>query len=310
MRSVALVLVIDLVLITGPMGAQTVTVAHLSDLHIDIAHHPGSEERLQHAIDMIRKRHVDAVIITGDIGDSFEHSWSKARAMLASLNLPVYYVPGNHDNTAKTTARYNVVFGKDYYTFSVRGIQFVALDSQLLGSFNNVRSTVPEAVSKDDEAAAETMLEWLSDLRLKRPVIALQHVPPDRPSAQTSPDDKPYWILHNPWRRRELDALRKLGVKHILAGHWHQGSIYDVDGFTIHVAPATSWSPRSPVGFALHTINVDGKVNTEFLYFEQQPFSRTSSSLQPAEVDEGIFILFFAMVEETAEYPRQIVREK
>ena len=168
-----------------------------------------------------------------------------------------------------------------------------------------MRSTVPEAVSKDDEAAAETMLEWLTDLRLKRPVIALLHVPPDRPSAQTSPDDKPYWILHDPWRRREFDALRKLGVKHILAG-----SIYDVDGFTIHVAPATSWSPRSPVGFALHTINVDGKVNTEFLYFEQQPFSRTSSSLQPAEVDEGIFILFFAMVEETAEYPRQIVREK
>lgn len=274
MRFVYLALLLGVLLVTSDVSTQTVTIAHLSDIHLDIANQPGSDERLQQAIAMIRERHADAVIVTGDIGDSFEHSWNKARALLAELKLPVYYVPGNHDNTAKSVPRYTAVFGKDYYTFTVNNVHFVALDSQLLGRFNNVRSTVPEAVAKEDEAAAEKMLTWLNSLQLNGPVIAIQHVPPDRPSPLTSPDDKPYWILHDPWRTRELDALRKLGVKDILAGHWHQGAIYDVDGFTVHIAPATSWSPKSPVGFALHTIRADGKVNTEFVYFKQQPIPK------------------------------------
>jgi 3',5'-cyclic AMP phosphodiesterase CpdA len=255
-------------------SAQDITIAHLSDLHIGLTNKPGTEQRLQQAIDMLRPRHIDAVVVSGDMGDQFESSWKTARTMLASLHVPVYYVPGNHDDNAATTARYNSVFGKDYYVFEVKGIHFVALDSQLLGNFRTFQSATPLPVPKEDDAAAEKMLAWLDSLHLHLggPVIALQHVPPDRPSPETSPDDKPYWILHDPWRTRELDALRKLGVKDILAGHWHQGTVYDVDGFTIHVAPATSWSPKSKLGFALETISPSGEVKTEFVYFEQQPF--------------------------------------
>ena len=258
-----------------PSPAQAVTIAHLSDLHLGLESHPGTEERLQQAIDLIRPRHVDAVIVSGDIGDKYEQSWNKAREILATLKVPVYYVPGNHDDTASTAERYNKVFGKDYYTFDVKGIHFIALDSQLLGNFSNFQSPVPLQVPKEDEPAAEKMLTWLNGLHLHGTVIPFQHVPPDRPSPTTSPDGKPYWILHDPWRTRELDALRKLGIKDILAGHWHQGTIYNVDGFTIHVAPATSWSPKSPLGFAIHRIGQNGEVNTEFVYFEQQPFVAT-----------------------------------
>lgn len=258
-----------------PSPAQTITIAHLSDLHLGLDSHPGSEERLQQAINLIRPRHVDAVIVSGDIADKYEQSWNKVRQMLATLKVPAYYVPGNHDDSASTVERYNKVFGKDYYTFDVKGIHFIALDSQLLGNFSSFQSATPLPVAKQDEPEAERMVAWLNGLHFTSPVIAFQHVPPDRPSPQTSPDDKPYWILHDPWRRRELDALRKLGVKDILAGHWHQGTIYNVDGFTIHVAPATSWSPKSPLGFAIHRISKDGKVNTEFVYFEHQPFVST-----------------------------------
>jgi len=253
-------------------SAQSITIAHLSDLHLGLESHPGSEERLQQAINLIRPRHVDVVVVTGDIGDKYEQSWNKARQMLATLKVPVYYVPGNHDDSASTAERYNKVFGKDYYTFGIKGIHFIALDSQLLGDFSTFQSTTPLPLPKQDEPAAEKMLAWLKGLHFHGTVIAFQHVPPDRPSLQTSPDDKPYWILHDPWRTLELDALQELGVKDILAGHWHQGTIYDVDGFTIHVAPATSWSPKSPLGFAIHRITQKGKVNTEFVYFEQQPF--------------------------------------
>jgi len=264
--------VLVLLSFSGSSSAQLARVAHLSDLHIGLSSHPGAEQRLKQAIDLIRPQRVDAVIVTGDIGDKFERSWKRAKSLLASLNVPVYYVPGNHDDTAKTSSRYTAVLGRNYYTFRVKGIQFVALDSQLLGNFSDFQSPVPLKVGDDDKPAAEQMLAWLDGLQFSGPVIAVQHVPPDRRSPETSPDEKPYWILHDPWRRRELDGLRKLGVKDILAGHWHQAAVYDADGFTIHVAPATSWSPKSPLGFALHSISREGKVTTEFVYFERQPF--------------------------------------
>ena len=271
-------LFVCLLTLTRLSTAQTITIAHLSDLHLGLDSHPGTEQRLQQAINLIRPRRVDAVIVSGDIGDKYEQSWSKARQMLATLKVPVYYVPGNHDNSASATERYNKVFGKDYYTFDVKGIHFIALDSQLMGDFSNVQSPVPLQVPIEDQPAAEKMVAWLNGLHFTGAVIAFQHVPPDRPSPKTSPDDKPYWILHEPWRARELDALRKLGVKDILAGHWHQATIYNVDGFTIHVAPATSWSPKSPLGFAVHHITKGGKVDSEFVYFEQQPTAVPSPS--------------------------------
>ena len=249
-----------------------ITVAQLSDLHLGMAAHAGSEQRLQQAIAMLKGQHLDAVIVSGDIGDNFEQSWKEAREMLAALKAPVYYVPGNHDVTARTVPRYNRVFEHDYYSFNIKGIHFVALDSQLLGNFSHFESRQPELPAKADQGGAEKMLGWLNGLHFSGPVIAVQHVPPDRSSPHTSPDDKPYWILHGPWRTRELNALRKLGVKDILAGHWHQGTIYQADGFTFHIAPATSWSPKSKLGFALHTISTSGRVTTQFIYFEQQPF--------------------------------------
>ncbi|HET8824412.1 MAG TPA: metallophosphoesterase, partial [Terriglobales bacterium] len=114
----------------GSACQQTITVAHLSDLHLGLESHPGTEERLQQAIALIRPRRVDAIIVSGDIGDKYEQSWNKARQMLATLKVPVYYVPGNHDDSASTAERYTNVFGKDYYAFDVKGFHFVALDSQ------------------------------------------------------------------------------------------------------------------------------------------------------------------------------------
>src|SRR5690348_12761618 len=102
--------------------AQLVRVAHLSDLHLGLTSHPGTEQRLQQAIDLIRPRRVDAVIVTGDIGEQLEPSWKTAKSLLASLNVPVYYVPGNHDDTAKTASRYTAFMGKNYYAFQVKGI--------------------------------------------------------------------------------------------------------------------------------------------------------------------------------------------
>lgn len=97
-------------------------------------------------------------------------------------------------------------------------------------------------------------------------VIGIQHIPVYR-AENLLPDNKPYWIITDPYRSREMDLLHKLGVKHMLVGHWHVGGVFERDGITWHVAPSTSrllpWS--HDLGFAMHTISQDGDVKTEFV---------------------------------------------
>ncbi|HEX9255820.1 MAG TPA: hypothetical protein VF938_09745, partial [Candidatus Angelobacter sp.] len=96
-------------------------------------------------------------------------------------------------------------------------------------------------------------------------VIGIQHIPAER--SDVVPDPKPYWVISEPYRSRELNLLHRLGVRHMLVGHWHVGNVFERDGITWHVAPSTSrllpWSGQ--LGFAMHTISRDGDVRTEFV---------------------------------------------
>ena len=96
-------------------------------------------------------------------------------------------------------------------------------------------------------------------------VIGIQHIPAER--SDVVPDPKPYWVINEPYRSRELNLLHRLGVRHMLVGHWHVGNVFERDGITWHVAPSTSrllpWSGQ--LGFAMHTISREGDVRTEFV---------------------------------------------
>ncbi|HEX3585167.1 MAG TPA: metallophosphoesterase, partial [Candidatus Angelobacter sp.] len=85
-------------------------------------------------------------------------------------------------------------------------------------------------------------------------IIGIQHIPAER-GDNLPPDPKPYWVISEPYRSRELNLLHRLGVRHMLVGHWHVGNVFDRDGITWHVAPSTSrllpWSGQ--LGFAMHT---------------------------------------------------------
>ncbi|MGZ7030322.1 MAG: hypothetical protein ACXVG9_13445, partial [Terriglobales bacterium] len=103
-------------------------------------------------------------------------------------------------------------------------------------------------------------------------VIGIQHIPADR-APNLPPDNKPYWVINEPYRSREINLLHKLGVRHMLVGHWHVGVVFQGDGITWHVAPSTSrllpWSGQ--LGFAMHTISRDGDVRTEFVPINAEP---------------------------------------
>ncbi|MDT8071077.1 MAG: metallophosphoesterase [Terriglobia bacterium] len=278
----------------SPYLHAQVTIAQISDSHIGLARAPEGANNLRKAVQMINERHPDVVVVSGDIGER-PSAWDEARDILKGLHAKVYYIPGNHDVHSNDVDRYRDVFGRDYYKFQVKYVTVYMLDSQLWGNWDNFNAHTEPSMPPETKAEGEKEINWLesqaggqaqneehgknkgkdhdknSDNRGAKNgevAIAVQHVPAERDHG--FPDDpKPYWVVNQPWRSREEDALKKLGVHDVLAGHWHIGKVFNAGGLTWHVAPATSWSPfGGKLGFAMNTVMPDGKVKTEYVYLD------------------------------------------
>jgi predicted phosphodiesterase len=249
-----------------PCQAQ-VTIAQISDTHIGEPRAPKALENLRDVVDMVNARHPDAVIVTGDIGEDGQH-WDTAKGVLKWLKAPVYYAAGNHDVHTRDVDRYRSVFGDDYYRFEVKGIDFVVIDSQLLGNYEDYDAESPPPLPPAAEEESKKMLAWLDGQvgsEDRRITIGVQHIPALRDHGFPDPRH-PYWVISEPYRSQEIDLIHKLGIKHMLVGHWHNGRVFEQAGITWHVAPATSWLPwGGELGFAMHTITPDGNVTTEFV---------------------------------------------
>lgn len=257
---------------------KPIVVAQISDTHVGLQRSSKTNEpidtlgQLTRVVELVNQRHPDAVIVSGDIGET-PQAWQEARAILAQLTAPLHFIPGNHDENGHNLQRFRTAFGQDYYKFRVGYVEFYAIDSQLLGNFENFSAQpLPPMTPQAEDASAE-MFSWLTrEAETKRPKdvrvrIAVQHIPFARgPAGQDlGPDPKPYWTVPEPYREREIEVLQRLGVRDVLEGHWHSQLIFQADGFTHHIAPATSWATQGSLGFALHTITPDGAVQTEFV---------------------------------------------
>jgi 3',5'-cyclic AMP phosphodiesterase CpdA len=247
--------------------AADVTIAQISDTHLGEKHSPRAAEQLRQAVEMINARHPDAVILSGDIGESPEER-EQAKTILKVLTAPLYYVPGNHDiGDTNSLARYRQQFGPDYYRFQVKYVEVLVLDSQLLGNYQKYDSPTLLPMLPGIKPEAEKMLDWLG--AQPKPakgdvLIAVQHIPLYLDAG--FPAVRPYWTINPPYDRREAWLLRRLGVKHLLAGHWHTARVFKHGDLTIHIAPPTSWLPHGgQLGFAMHTITPKGDVQTEFV---------------------------------------------
>lgn len=266
-------------LVARPATAQ-ITVVQISDTHLGDKHAPHAADNLKQAVKMTNDRHPDAVVLSGDIGEN-PHAWDEARDILKKLKAPLYYVAGNHDVHSHDVDRYRAVFGKDYYTFNVKNVTFVVIDSQLLGNFDVYEAKSPTPLAGEAEDESERMLDWLSGLRDqdrgnddargkgagKMVMIGVQHIPMFRDGS--FPDPKPYWVISDPYRSKELKILHQLGIKDMLVGHWHNERVFEKEGIRWHEAPSTAWLPwGGRLGFTVHTISADGDVRTEFVELE------------------------------------------
>src|SRR6266571_9054652 len=80
------------------------------------------------------------VVVTGDLvnksGDAAQIAEYKRIAAKLDRSIPLYSVPGNHDEgnepTPESIAAYREKFGPDYYTFRSHGMAGFVLDGNLL----------------------------------------------------------------------------------------------------------------------------------------------------------------------------------
>ena len=245
---------------------NAVRIAQISDTHLGVAEAPDAAANLALAVQKVNALNPDAVIVSGDIGENSAER-DEAKTILQNLTAPVYYLPGNHDisNDTNSLQAWRSQFGADYYSFTVKNVEVLMLDSELLGNYDNFNSGVVQPLSAGMAAESQTMLNWLGQQGgTTNVLIAAQHIPLYLDNE--FPSSNPYWTVNPPYDQSESNLLASLGIKHLLAGHWHNGRVFTRNGLTIHAAPATSWLPNGgQLGFAVHTITADGNISTEFV---------------------------------------------
>ncbi|MEL6527832.1 MAG: metallophosphoesterase [Chloroflexota bacterium] len=226
------------------MSEKLVTFVHMSDthIHIDPEHtgshnHFSSREPVRKLIDTINnlEAEVDFILHTGDITDHPEAPthYHIARDILQQLSLPVYYVPGNHDNVAMLQSAFlsrpDYGIAKHYdYQFVVNGVQFIMLDSHSDPAEQSARGYI-----------APEQLAWLDALLStpdERPlVVALHH--------HTIPLEAPWLdniVLTNGLDLHTVLLKAKDRLRGVFYGHIHE-SVVTVRGGISYYSVHSGW---------------------------------------------------------------------
>lgn len=260
-----------LLIVLASAAFAQVRIAQLSDLHIGApaSTAPHAVDNLRQAVQIINAQGVDAVIVTGDIGEN-PTAWAQARSILSQLKAKVYYIPGNHDIHSNDFDRYRGVFGKDFYTAQVKNVLIYGFDSSVFGdydSYNAAKLALPPPSQQATQNKVQ-MLNWMRSSATPPPpagtvVIGMQHIP-IAIDGKVLTDKSPYWAIPASEQADEATLLKNLGIHHMFVGHWHYRDQFPFDGITWHVGTSTGRPIHDKLGFDIHTISANGDVSSVF----------------------------------------------
>lgn len=239
-------------------GVSPITVLQLTDLHL----FSDPEQDLlglntRWSLDLIIQaikalsHQPDVILLTGDLAqDESAGAYQALQQKFSGFSVPVYPLPGNHDNPALMAAILSQPPFKSSRLLSLGGWRFVLLDSSVAGQ-------VRGALSAETLSQLDTTLAASSEPT----AIALHH--PAYPVQSDWLDDslenyQDFWAL--------LD--RHPHVKVVLSGHVHQAMTFTRRGVQYLSTPSTcaQFKPRSRTfavddrdpGFRLLTLYPDG----------------------------------------------------
>lgn len=243
----------------------------LSDLHI---REPGrlaygrieTAPYLRQAIATIGRlpQQADAVVITGDLTDFGRAAeYRHLRELLAPLRMPVYLMPGNHDDRdqlrqAFAEHAYLGVSGFVQFSVAVGALQLIALDTVVPGA--------------SEGCLCAQRLQWLSEqleANRGRPIVIAMHHPPFQTLIGHM---DAIGLLEG---AAELEALvaQHPNVERVICGHLHRAIQVRFGGTLAATLPspahqvcldlaadaASSWTLEPP-GFGLHALAPGGRL--------------------------------------------------
>jgi 3',5'-cyclic AMP phosphodiesterase CpdA len=206
----------------------------------------------------------DAVIITGDLTDFGRATeYGHLRELLAPLPMPVYLMPGNHDDRAQLRLSFpdHLYLGLDefvQYSLALGALQLIALDTVVPGA--------------SEGSLCERRLAWLAgelETHRGRPVVIAMHHPPFT-SLIGHMDD--IGLLRG---AAELETLvsNYPNIERIICGHLHRAIQVRFGGTIAATVPspahqvcldlapdaASAWVLEPP-GFGLHVLPDGGRL--------------------------------------------------
>jgi Icc protein len=211
-------------------------IAQISDLHI---RRPGelAYRRVDTATHLRRciahvvalRPQPDIVVATGDLVDSGDpEEYEHLAKLLAPLPVPLYLIPGNHDERGALRAAFpqhrylNDLEEFIQYTAAVGPLQLVALDTVLPGEPGGL--------------LCRNRLRWLEEqltLHRHRPVVILMHHPPFATGILSM--DRAGLRTEHPF---ESIVSRHSNIERILCGHLHRTIITRFGGTTAVTCPS------------------------------------------------------------------------
>jgi len=234
---------LEAALAAGKPAARTksFTFVQISDTHIgfDKAANSNVHATAVQAVERIKAMPVkpDLILHTGDITHlSKDDQFDDARQILSGLDVPIFYVPGEHDfldeGQGKTFLSHygRGTHGLGWYSFDHDGVHFVAL--------NNVAALKPAGMAHLGDDQIAWLKKDLAGVPSSAPVVVFAHIP--------------LWTVYEAWGWGTDDAgqalalLRRFGSVTILNGHIHQ-VLHKMEGnVSFHSARSTAYPQPAP----------------------------------------------------------------
>jgi Icc protein len=234
---------LDAALAATPHHGKTkpFTFLQISDTHVgfDKSANPNARGTAIEAVEKINAlpQKPDLILHTGDITHlSTDAQFDDAKQILSDLDVPIFYVPGEHDfldegQGKSFLARYGRgTLGTGWHSFDHHGVHFVAL--------NNVASLKPGGMAHLGDDQLAWLQNDLSRLSASTPIVVFGHIP--------------LWTVYEAWgwgtddSAQALAQLQRFGSVTVLNGHIHQ-VIHKVEGHvSFHSARSTAYPQPAP----------------------------------------------------------------
>jgi serine/threonine-protein phosphatase CPPED1 len=131
----------------------------------------------ERAIDQLNILQPEFVVCVGDLVDGddepakFNQQWQEFNGWVSRLEMPFFYLPGNHDlYNAKMHDKWKEMFGRRYYHFVYKNVLFLMLNSEDPGGKKAPGHFSPEQIAYVKKVLAENKEVRWTLVYLHRPI--------------------------------------------------------------------------------------------------------------------------------------------